>query len=250
MVEKDDLVGQIFGWIGTVIAIYFFIAPIVPIIQLIKTKITYKELPGLLLIFSLVNCILWADYGLNLELMQVYVCNISGSVITLVWIIIYIIYFSEKKVLKYLLLIFLFIILMSGFAFVFYYIINPQITGYSAMIFNVLMFAAPGEKIVTVVKTGNYNLIPIFSTLGCFLCSGCSFIYGIYIADINIIVPNSLGLVFAILQAIIYFVYKKKSDNKTSDKDNDNGDNEKLITSNKTETDEEKNMENKENEEN
>lgn len=250
MADENKLVGEIFGWVGTVIAIYFFTAPIVLIIQLIRSKITYKDIPGLLLIFSLINCILWADYGLKSKLIQVYVCNISGSLITLVWSIIFIIYFSEKKISKSFILITLYIVLLSAFSFIFYYIISPKITGYAAMIFNVLMFASPGEKILTVIKTGNYNLIPIFSTLGGFLCSGCSIIYGIYLVDWNIIIPNSLGLLFAILQAIFYFIYKKKNNiNKTDGEDyNNDHNNEDFINSNKTEIDERKNAENKENE--
>ena len=44
MPEEGDLVGTIFGWIGTGISTYFFIAPIVPFMKLIKKEITVKKL--------------------------------------------------------------------------------------------------------------------------------------------------------------------------------------------------------------
>ncbi len=60
-----------------------------------------------------------------------------------------------------------------------YYLINYNITG-AVMIFNVLMYAAPGEKIYRVIKTGDYKLIPIFSTIGALGCSLCLLMYNIY----------------------------------------------------------------------
>ena len=76
------------------------------------------------------------------------------------------------------------------------------------MIFNVLMYAAHGEKIYTVIRSGNYKLIPIFSTIAAFFNSICWLIYGIYQSDINIIIPNGMGFFFAILQVGVYLIIK------------------------------------------
>ena len=53
------------------------------------------------------------------------------------------------------------------------------------MIFNVLMYIAPFEKITKVCRTKNYNLIPIFSTIGGFFCSLCWLMFGVYKNDLN-----------------------------------------------------------------
>ena len=79
------------------------------------------------------------------------------------------------------------------------------------MIFNVLMYAAPGEKIYRVIKTGDYKLIPIWSTIGAAACSACWLIYGLYVGDIYIIVPNGLGVICSIIQLIVYSIFKKKN---------------------------------------
>ena len=64
MSEEEDLTKDIFGWTGTVISFFFYIAPVVPYLKLIKGEKTLQESPGVLLICSLLNCILWSDYGL------------------------------------------------------------------------------------------------------------------------------------------------------------------------------------------
>ena len=61
------LVGDIFGWVGSVISIYFFLSPGVPFYKLIKGQIKLSDSPGLLLIFTFFNCILWFNYGLLLN---------------------------------------------------------------------------------------------------------------------------------------------------------------------------------------
>ena len=86
------------------------------------------------------------------------------------------------------------------------------------------MYFAPGEKIYTVIKTGNYELIPIFSTIGTLLCAGCWLIYGIYQVDLNLIIPNILGLLFGFLQMFVYCIYKSKQKNK-KEEESDNNDN-------------------------
>jgi solute carrier family 50 protein (sugar transporter) len=106
--------------------------------------------------------------------------------------------------------------LVGGISFIFYKIIHEDITGFVAMIFNILMYAAPGEKIFQVFKTKQYKLIPIFSTIGGLSCSLCWLIFAIYKMDINMIIPNGLGLLFAILQIIVYLIFyckKKKEEN-------------------------------------
>ena len=211
---ESNLVQQIFGWTGTALATYFYLAPGVPFYKLIKEQIKVNEIPGILLICSFMNCILWADYGLLDNALQVYFANGLGGAITLVWITTYLIYLAKQNVKYAFLLILLLMIIVGGISYLFYFIISKKITGLIAMVFNVLMYAAPGEKIFKVFKTKQYNLIPIFSTIGGFFCSLCWLMFGIYKKDINMIIPNGLGLFFAILQVIVYLIFycKKRSE--------------------------------------
>jgi solute carrier family 50 protein (sugar transporter) len=222
--SDGDLVGDIFGWVGTVIAIYFYVAPAVPFIKVLKGELSYKDSPGILLICSFMNCILWADYGLVNNKFLVYFANGIGGTITLIWITIYLFFLAKKNVGLACLFNLGLIAGVTGLLLLFFYVIDVVITGYVAMVFNILMYAAPGEKIFKVVTTKDYKLIPIFSTVGGFLCSLCWFMYGFISEDINLIIPNGLGLFFAILQIIAYLFYYCKSKNENKDFPGENED--------------------------
>ena len=205
---ESDLVGVVFGWIGTVITTFFFIAPVVPFLKLIKGEMSIKESPGILLICTFLNCILWGDYGLLFDRFLQYFPNGLGGSITLVWLTIYLIYFADKKLAYSLLYIFLLIVSVVGLALLFYFVVPVNITGNIVVVFNVLMYASPGEKMITVCKTGNYKLIPIWSTIGGTAGSACWLIYGIYVQDWNIIIPNLLGVLCSIVQIVVFLIYK------------------------------------------
>jgi len=183
--------------------------------QVLTGKLNYKDSPGVLLIMSFMNCILWADYGLVKNDFMVYFANGIGGTITLVWITIYLIFLGKKSI--YLALgyncglIAVIVLIMIVF-----FILDYNITGYIAMIFNVLMYAAPGEKIYRVITTQDYKLIPIFSTIGGLACSLCWLMYGIYQNDWKLYVPNALGLLFAVLQVTVYLIYYLKNKDKTN----------------------------------
>ena len=215
----EDFVGDIFGWVGTGISMFFYIAPVVPFLKLIKGEISCKESPGILLICSFMNCILWGDYGLLLDRFLIYFANGIGGTITLIWIVIFIIHFVEKRFAMALLYNLILTIAIVGIALLFFFIVPYQVTGKIAMVFNVLMYASPGEKMITIFRTGNYKLIPIWSTLGGIACSGCWMIYGIYLVDWNQIIPNGLGVLFSIFQVIVFLFYKLKNGNEVKEEE-------------------------------
>ena len=210
--SEPDIVGKIFGWVGTAIATYFYIAPVVPFWKVLNHKLEYKDSPGVLLIMSFMNCILWADYGLVKNDFMVYFANGIGGTITLVFISVYLVFLAKENIGLSLVYIVALLAVIFGIMIGFF-LLDYNITGYVAMIFNVLMYAAPGEKIFQVIKTSNYNLIPIFSTVGGLYCSLCWLMYGIYQKDWKLYVPNALGLAFAILQVVIFLIYYLKNKN-------------------------------------
>ena len=218
MSEEDDLGSIVFGWIGTAIALVFYIVPIVPYWKLIKGELTLKESPGLLLICSFLNCILWSDYGLLTNKFSVYFANGLGGAITLIFITIFLIHLADRKILFSLIYIFFLIACVTEIYFFCYYVLDPEITAIIANVFNVLMYAAPGEKIYIICKNGNYKLIPIWSTLGGLACSTSWMFYGIYKKDKYLIIPNALGCASAIVQLIVYIIYRNKYYNKENKK--------------------------------
>ena len=212
--SEEDLGSKIFGWTGTAIATVFYILPIIPYLKLIKGEMTIKEVPGFLLLFSFLNCILWADYGMLKNQFNTYFANGVGGSISLIFITIFLIHLGKRRIVFALLFNLILIIVITGIYFLCFYVVEPNITGIIANVFNVLMYAGPGEKIYTICKTGNYKLIPIWSSFGALVCSTCWMMYGFYKSDFLLELPNGLGCASAIVQLVVYLVYWKKSKKK------------------------------------
>ena len=217
---KDDLGSTIFGWVGNALALYFYIAPIVPFVKVIKGQMTWKQSPGVLLLCSFLNCILWSDYGLITNQFLLYLANGLGGTITLIYITIFLIHVADRKVLLSLFYNFFLICCIVEIYFVFYYLVPFKVTGIIANIFNVLMYAAPGEKIYQICKGASYQLIPIWSTIGGTACSTSWMCYGIYQKDIYVVIPNALGVLASIVQIVIFVIYRRKQKNKAQSEEN------------------------------
>jgi uncharacterized protein with PQ loop repeat len=76
---------------------------------------------------------------------------------------------------------------------------------------NSLMFIAPGQNIIRVIKEKNYKLIPIATTLVAIICSGGWLLFGILVNDINCIISNLIGLVSSIFTTLIWVIYYLRS---------------------------------------
>ena len=212
--SEEDIVKTIFGWVGTALSSYFFFAPIVPVINIIKGKLKIKDAPYILLFISLLNCLMYTDYGLLKNDFAVYLTNIIGGGFTLIWLTTVVIFLAKKEIVFTVLYIFALIIGFIAVTLVFYFFVPADVTGNIVMAIGILVFASPLEKLYRVIKTYEYQLIPIFSTLGAFCTSLCWTMYGIYQKDYKIYAPNVGGLALAITQIIIYLIYYFKSKNK------------------------------------
>ncbi len=90
------------------------------------------------------------------------------------------------------------------------------------MIWNILMFAAPMQKLVEVFKNKDSSFIPIWVSLTMVLCSTVWIGYGYFKnKDLFLIIPNSIGLTICLVQVILYFVFKQPNkENANSDEIN------------------------------
>ena len=96
---------------------------------------------------------------------------------------------------------------------------KATIIGKTAMIFTVCMYAAPAQNLATVLKTQNYDLIPLHISIIGFLCSFTSLLYGLLNFDVNIVVPNVLGVSFTVFQIIVWIYFWKKAKQNSSYKE-------------------------------
>ena len=206
----------IVSWIGTVIGIILNISPIVMFYSIIKGKNKIEIVPESMLIFNILCSSLWACYWyLQVDKFVPFFSSAFGLVLSEIFSLIYLFFLAEKDWKKYFLYAFLEINLVLEFNYALLFIIKDYITvGNIAMVVNIITYITPGQKIYQVIKTRNYNLIPISSTLSGALCTLAWLIFGLLIWDIRTIIPNGLGLIFATINSGVwaYFYFSRNKD--------------------------------------
>ena len=197
----------IFSSLGTIFSVFLSFSPTVPFIQVFKRKEKLEILPEGMLFCQLLNRLLWGSVWVLTKRIIPFINAGVGIIITSVFLILYLyLYFNRKcskTFLGFLILLIFELVVFSGA--VLYG--NVSVVSLLAMIFNVAMYIAPGQKILRVIKEKNYKLIPIRSTIVSICCSGSWLLYGIFINLVAQIVPNALGLFFSIANTLawIYF---------------------------------------------
>ena len=207
----SNLLSEIFGWFGAVLAIVFYIAPVYQFNELIKGKIDYKKIPFVLLLMSFLTILFWLIFGFLKPSYQIIITNIIGGIATGIFIIIYFIYFTQKNMSKSSIYIISFILISILISIITYKFIEMKIIGNIAMVFNIIMFASPCLKIIQVCQTKDYKFLPIGSSIAGMASSTSWFIYGIGTNEFSLILPNGLGLCFSIVQIIVFIMYYNKS---------------------------------------
>ena len=196
-----------FPILGTIFSVCLSFSPTVPFIQVFKYKEKIDILPEGMLLCQLMNRLLWCSVWILTSRLIPFINAFVGIIITSVFLVLYLyLYYHRicfKTFTKGFLLLCFELLIVGGAVFS----KNEKVVSTLAMIFNVAMYIAPGQKIIRVIKEKNYKLIPIRSTIVSILCSGSWLINGIVINLFAQIVPNALGLFFSILNTLawIYF---------------------------------------------
>lgn len=84
------------------------------------------------------------------------------------------------------------------------------VVGSTVLIFNILYYASPLSTIVKVIKTKNSSSMSASLILVNLLNAIMWTIYGSAISDVNILVPNCLGIVLATMQLLVMVKYRHK----------------------------------------
>ena len=200
-----------FGWIATCLTMCFYISPVIPFINVFRKKISYEDTPAIIVTTSYVNCLCWYIYGDMIYSNQIKYCNLIGAVSSLILVCIYLLFELKKYTLDAILNSLIIITgtysIYRGFTLI---IDDDDIIGKICIATSCIVFLSPIQLIYRVIKEKNYNLIPIYTAYVSLAATSCWVAYGIFITDINVIFPNIIGLVLAIIQVVIFQKYKKK----------------------------------------
>jgi len=217
--EIDTHIADYIALAGSVTVIVMWLAPVRDVwtapYSVFKTGTTDNVATGFGFVAGTFNCILWDLYAYNrLNTMLVpFVVNCVGFLLNISFVLCYFTYGSRKarRETRNQLLFMLFITalavgiwIMEG---------NNNAVGYFAAFVNTLMFFGPLAAAGDVIRSRNsrgLSLLPLVMTL---VASMVWFAYGVYIREIPAMLPNGLGILFGIIQ-ILLFVWVKGQEKK------------------------------------
>ena len=235
--EEETLTIKIVGLIGTAIGIGLNLTPGVLFYELCKGKRKYTEIPEMMFVSSVLCTTLNLGYSIDIQAPTMLLSNIICTSLSVFYASLYLFYYSEKKINIFILYLFmalnitLEILYLSTQFFIDLGIDKEfkqgsnadRIIGGLNMFITVINAAAPGQKILEVIKTGNIKLIPIVTTLFQCACSTFWFFYGLFMDIYATYIPNALGILLTGIQiGVYYFFYCKYGGVDLSENNDDN----------------------------
>ncbi|CAK7346847.1 unnamed protein product [Dovyalis caffra] len=204
----------LFGVFGNATALFLFLAPTITFKRIIKSKST-EQFSGIPYVMTLLNCLLSAWYGLpfvSKNNILVSTVNGAGSVIEIIYVLIFIIYAPKKEKAKILGLLTLVLTIFAVVALVSLVALHGNarklFCGCAAAVFSIIMYGSPLSIMRTVIKTKSVEYMPFFLSLFVFLCGTSWFVFGLLGSDPFVAVPNGVGCGLGALQLILYFIYR------------------------------------------
>ena len=200
-----------FGWIAVAISVFLYCSLIPKFCQLCKHRINYNDTPNLTVLGNYINCLNWLFYGYLIKNIHILACFLSGSIISIICVVIYLYFLAKVKLSKA----FLYASILLLISFLLYVLLiliigNVDVVGWICVTFSLLPFVNPILTIAKVVKYRNYKFIPINLVIARLMGAVCWIIYGFMIIDIYIVLPNFIGLVFSLILMFIWNIFKKR----------------------------------------
>ncbi|KAJ3362912.1 hypothetical protein GGF31_001301 [Allomyces arbusculus] len=193
---------------ATVCTIAYFLTPTRTIREYVTTKSTGAT-DVFPFIATIINCTLWTKYGILRGDTAVTTVNATGLVLGLVYVAAFYKYTTNRPHVERQLLyaaLFVYPVLVYARFFTDASTATRHI-GFLAMIFSVVMFGSPLVLLKQVLATRNPAGMSLALSGMSLLVASLWTVYGLTHADVNIIVPNALGSVLALMQVgvIVHF---------------------------------------------
>lgn len=210
----DNLGVLIFGLLGNIASFIVFLAPVPTFYRVYKKKSTegFQSVPYVVALFS---AMMWLYYAtLKSDLILLVTINSVGCVIEIIYIVLYIAYAPKQArifTLRLLLLLnfggFCLILLLAHFLAK--GSLRATVLGWVCTSFAVSVFAAPLSIIRVVIRTKSVEFMPFPLSLFLTLSAIMWLFYGLMLKDLCVAIPNVLGLIFGVLQMVLYVIYRK-----------------------------------------
>ncbi|XP_057729478.1 bidirectional sugar transporter SWEET12-like [Arachis stenosperma] len=205
----------IFGILGNIASFVCFLAPLPTFYRVCKKKSTegFQSIPYVAALFSAMLWIFYA-YVKTGETLLITI-NAFGCVIETIYLAIFITYCPKKVRMSTLRMILL--LNFGGFCTIVLltHILakganRPKLLGWICVVFATTVFAAPLSIIRTVIRTKSVEFLPFPLSLLLFISAIMWLLYGIFLKDIYVTLPNVVGLTFGTVQMVLYAMYRNK----------------------------------------
>ncbi|CAG9329080.1 unnamed protein product [Blepharisma stoltei] len=192
-----------FNTIGSLISLAFYLLMIPPLQSSKKTR-KFDEISYLNLILSHICAICWFCIGVISNDYEISIPNLIFAWLSSNYIYeFYKIGLGRTEFLKT----YTIVTVLSAISML---LILPQgITEFAGIIVYILFCAAPLEQLRPTFETRNPRFIDIYSTFAALLCCLSYFMYSIIAGNIVVLIPNLAGIIFALIQIIVYFWAKR-----------------------------------------
>ncbi|XVF10371.1 hypothetical protein REPUB_Repub07fG0177000 [Reevesia pubescens] len=214
-----NTIRNVVGIIGNVISLFLFLSPVPTFVQIWK-KGSVEQFSPAPYLATLINCMIWVVYGLPMvhpNSTLVITINGTGTVIEFVYLTLFFIFCHDKKKrLKVLLIVLVEIIFIAIVTTLVLTIVHTtkrrsMVAGIIAILFNIMMYAAPLSVMKLVISTKSVEYMPFFLSLASFANGVAWTTYAFLPFDPFIAVPNGLGTLFSLAQLMLYATYYKST---------------------------------------
>ncbi|XP_042404820.1 bidirectional sugar transporter SWEET6b-like [Zingiber officinale] len=221
MTMNQDTIRNIVGIFGNIISCGLFLSPLPTFIQIIKTK-AVEQFSPIPYLATLLQCMLWLFYGLPFvhpNSLLIVTINGIGLVFETTYLSIFFAYATREgrlKVLKILAIEILFMLVVVLLVLLLTHTTTKRsfIVGILCIIFGTCMYASPLVVMKLVIQTKSVEYMPFTLSFVSFINAVCWTTYGLLPFDINVLVPNGLGVILAFAQLVLYACYYKSTPKK------------------------------------
>ena len=200
-----------FGLAGSGLTILLNILPIVSFFNFFKKKINFDALPTSRIFTNYANCLIWFFYGTMKGSMAIRISNMVGAIISFLLIIMYLLFELKTNCLDTFLNFILIIIgTIASNKWFSHIAIQEILVGRICLCITFVSFLTQVPNIIIGIKDKNYLLIPVNYAIIGFPTHFCWIVFSLIIWDYYIFLANIVGIIYSIIQILLYSFYKKE----------------------------------------
>ncbi|GMI65389.1 hypothetical protein like AT4G15920 [Hibiscus trionum] len=218
----------VFGLLGNITTGLVYLAPAKTFWYIVQRRST-EEFDCLPYVVKLLNGYMWVYYGVvKPNSILVATINGFGSVLELIYVAIFLIFAPPRmRTITAILFVVLDVVFPIGAVLLTQMLCNREmqinVSGFLSLLFSVATYGSPLSIMKTVVRTKSVKYMPFLLSLILFVNGFTWTVYAVLTHDWFIGIPNGSGFVLGTAQMVLYAIYWKPKQSKTTCGDVDDG---------------------------